>query len=261
MYQKTGFFQRSLLRETSDGLTMGGGCINKHGGLKTSYAWPARFMSRLYGKRWQLLSFNTSAAAKTWHRDILTHLRSCTCSWNIRFRHPAGTSPPALRSTVQGAIVLWSCLLLKFTSSATALSPHSPLWVQLPRPDCTAVRRGTRCGGRGTLGCPPVLAQISICEWNPAVNKPSAPSSALRLQLGLQKLVSYLALLNSAWTIIPGELPERAKEFSLYITGWCLHKSSHGIWQVAFQQGSGLGLMAARRLLPVSNHLQPFDNH
>lgn len=173
-------------------------------------------------------------------------------SWNLTSRlmkHGAGSDCSAI------LLAAW------FTSSATALSPHSPLWVQLLRPDCTPVRRGTRCGGRGTLGSPPVLAQISICEWNPAVNKPSAPSSALRLQLGLQNLVSYLALLNSAWTIIPGELPERAKQFSLYITGWCLHKSSHGIWQVAFQQGSGLGLMAARRLLPVSNHLQPFDNH
>lgn len=49
------------------------------------------------------------------------------------------------------------------------------------------------------------------------MNKPSGPSSALRLQLGLQNPLSYLTLLNSAWTIIPGELSERAKEFSLYI--------------------------------------------
>lgn len=57
-----------------------------------------------------------------------------------------------------------------------------------------------------------------------------------------------LALLNSGpgWTIIPGELPERAKQSSLYITGWCLHKSSHGIWQGACQRRSGPGSNAAR---------------
>lgn len=184
MYQKTCYFQRSFLRETSEGLTMGG-CINKHGGLKTSYAWPARFMSRLYGKRWQLLSFNTSAAAKSWHRDILTHLRPCTCSWNIRFRHPAGTSPPAPWSSVQAAIVLRSwmqltgprcCLIYVLGDSFSATFPSvSPT---------AAARLHSRPSGNTlwwpwTLGCPPVLVQISICEWNPARNKPSAPSSVL----------------------------------------------------------------------------------
>lgn len=131
MYQKTRYFQRSFLRETSEGLTVGG-CINKHGGLKTSYAWPARFMSRLYGKRWQLLSFNTSAAAKTWHRDILTHLRPCTCSWNIRFRHPAGTSPPALWSTVRGAIVLWSLNAAHWATLLLDLRPRRQLYRHIP---------------------------------------------------------------------------------------------------------------------------------
>lgn len=82
-----------------------------------------------------------------------------------------------------------------------------------------------------------LCSQISICEWIPVVNKPSGPWFALWLQLWMQHLLSYLALLNSApaWTIIPGEPSERAREFCLYITGWCLSKSSHGIRQAACQ--------------------------
>lgn len=61
---KTGFSHWSFEENLQRALTMGG-CINKHGGLKTSCAWPARFMSRVYGERWQLLSFNTSSLRRS----------------------------------------------------------------------------------------------------------------------------------------------------------------------------------------------------
>ena len=49
----------------------------------------------------------------------------------------------------------------------------------------------------------------------------------------------FFATLNDyapAWScLIPGVPSEGAKEFSLYISGWCLQKSSDGIWQGACQ--------------------------
>lgn len=58
-----------------------------------------------------------------------------------------------------------------------------------------------------------------------------------------------------------GTVWKSQRVLSLYITGWCLHKSSHGIWQAACQYGSAPGLTAAQGLLPVSNHLEHFDSH
>lgn len=78
---KTSFSYWSFEESLQRALTMGG-CINKHGGLKTSCAWPARFMSRVYGKRRQLLSFNTSSlrrsenvAQRDSHSSLVVHLR------------------------------------------------------------------------------------------------------------------------------------------------------------------------------------------
>lgn len=101
----------------------------------------------------------------------------------------------------------WATPLAWFTSPPTALSPHSALWVQVPQP----AKHSHPSGGTHTAETDGHLdlhlrSQISTYERNPVVNKPSGPSSALGLQLGLQHLLSYLALLISgpAWTIIPG---------------------------------------------------------
>ena len=77
------------------------------------------------------------------------------------------------------------------------------------------------------------------------MNKPSGsrPSAGLGLQLGLHPHSTpspLFATLNDyapAWScLIPGVPSEGAKEFSLYISGWCLQKSSDGIWQGACQR-------------------------
>ena len=153
---------------------------------------------------------------------------------------PAGNLSPAFRSAVETAIILWLWPVISslgrtaawFTSFPIALSAHSALLVQAPH---SSVGEHT-VATAGHLDVH-LCSQISICVRKPADNKPSGPSSALRLQLGLQHLLSYLALLNSGpgWTIIPGELAKRAREFCLYITEWCLHRSSQGVWQAACQ--------------------------
>lgn len=70
----------------------------------------------------------------------------------------------------------------------------------------------------------------------------SRASSGLGLQLGLHPPstpLSVFAMLNDyapAWSyLIPGVLSQRAKEFSLYISGRCLQKSSDDIWPGACQ--------------------------
>lgn len=218
---KTSFSYWSFEGNLQRALTMGG-CINKHGGLKTSCAWPARFMSRVYGERWQLLSFNTSSlrrsenlAQRDFYSSLVAHLR-------LEYALPPSSSPPAWWSTGHSGF----SLILNAAHRA-ALLLDLPPWRQLYRhiplggskcPDSTEQPSiGEQAVAPEEHSDVHLCSQISICDWNPAVNKPSGPSSALRLQLGLQNLLSYLALLNSAWTIIPGELSERAKEFSLYI--------------------------------------------
>lgn len=83
-----------------------------------------------------------------------------------------------------------------------------------------------------------------MCQWNSVVNKAcsSGPSPWLGLQLLLHPPPSstyihiFLTFLNdyapARTYLIPGVRPEEAKKFSLYISGWCLQKSSDGIWQV-----------------------------
>lgn len=201
-----------------------GGCINKHGGLKTSCAWPARFMSRVYGERRQLLSFNTSSlrrsenvAQRDSHSSLVVHLPEI-CASAIQLQthllpdEAGGQSgfSPILNAAHRAALLL-------------DLRPRRQLYRHIPLgeskcPDSTEQPSiGEQAAAPEEHLVVHLCSQISICDWNPAVNKPSGPSSALRLQLELQNLLSNLALLNSAWTIIPGELSERAKEFSLYI--------------------------------------------
>lgn len=60
----------------------------------------------------------------------------------------------------------------------------------------------------------------------------------LGYQLGLHPLTVFAGLNDyaPAWSyLIPGVPSERAKAFSLYISGRCLQKSSDGIWQRACQ--------------------------
>lgn len=61
---------------------------------------------------------------------------------------------------------------------------------------------------------------------------------------------SVFAKLNDhapAWSfLIPGVLSPRAKEFSLYISGRCLQKSSDGIWQEACQH-CAVGVCSTRK--------------
>lgn len=161
---KTSFSHWSFEENLQRALTMGG-CINKHGGLKTSCAWPARFMSRVYGERWQLLSFNTSSlrrgenlARRDSRSSLVVHLR-------LKCVLPPSSWKPTWRLKKHGAEWFFSdpeCSSLgrvaaRFTSSATALSPHSSQWVQASRLEGTTIYRGAGGGGRGTLGCPPVL--------------------------------------------------------------------------------------------------------
>lgn len=137
-------------------------------------------------------------AAKTWHREplyssLVAHLR-LKYSPSLQLETHL---PPS--STVERAIILWLWPVTSslghtaawFTSFPTALSPHAALWVQGPQPGGSHPSGNTLWRPRDTW-----TSTCAICEWNPAVNKPSGPSSALRLQLGLQHLLFYLALLN-----------------------------------------------------------------
>lgn len=192
-------------------------------------------------------SFHSTPArcvrAKTWHREPLTHLWSRTCAWNIC---PPSSWKLTSRLPKRGGESDYSVIVTCDQLSG----PHCCTIYVLPdsfiaslcsgSPGATARQHSHPSGN--TLWRPrdtgmSTCAQISICEWIPVVNKPSGPWFALWLQLWMQHLLSYLALLNSApaWTIIPGEPSERAREFCLYITGWCLSKSSHGIRQAACQ--------------------------
>lgn len=201
-----------------------GGCINKHGGLKTSC---------LACKIYEPCVWRAMTAPFIQHQLAAPQRKLGPERFSLIFgRAPAPEIcasaiqlkthlPPDEAGDRSGFFLIlnaahWSALLLD-------LRPRRQLYRHIPLgeskcPDSTI---------RPSIGEQAVApeehlevhlcSQISICDWNPAVNKPSGPSSALRLQLGLQNLLSYLALLNSAWTIIPGELSERAKEFSLYI--------------------------------------------
>lgn len=216
------FFLLILWGEPSEGPNHGG-CINKHGGLKKSCAWPARFMSRVYGVRWQLLSFNTSSlrrsenlAQRDSHSSLVVHLR-------LKYALPPSSWKLTSHLMKQGTAVVFLWSWMQLTALLLDLRPRRQLYRHIPLGE-SKCPDSTIQPSIGEQAVAPeehlevhLCSQISICDWNPAVNKPSGPSSALRLQLGLQNLLSYLALLNSAWTIIPGELSERAKEFSLYI--------------------------------------------
>lgn len=110
------------------------------------------------------------------------------------------------------------------------------------------------CGGLCVAG-PPVCADIPVWLWLPVYVSGTLQwisFAAVGHHLGLSYSLCctlpepplhffffFFAMLNdyvpARTYLIPGELPAGAKEFSLYISGWCLQKSSDGIWQVVCQ--------------------------
>lgn len=171
-------------------------------------------MSRLHGRRWQLLSFHTSSLRRS--KNLAQSASSSSLPAHLRLKYSSW------KLTSHLAKLRWRRERLFCDGD-----PWSAHWAT-PLPDLRPLRQlyrhtllcESKCRGppaqSSVWGTHPaetnghldlhLRSQISTYERNPVVNKPSGPSSALGLQLGLQHLLSYLALLNSgpAWTIIPG---------------------------------------------------------
>lgn len=104
---------------------------------------------------------------------------------------------------------------------------------------------------RSLYGGPPVLSNPPVRLWLPVCVSGTLQWIKLaavghHLGLGysfccslrplLHIYIFFLTFLNdyapARTYLIPGVRSEEAKKFSLYISGWCLQKSSDGIWQV-----------------------------
>lgn len=133
--------------------------------------------------------------------------------------------------------------------SLTDLSPRRTRWVQVLQrcsnyPSSRELWRSLYVG-------PPVLANPPVRLWLPvyvseALQWIELAAVGHHLGLGysfcstllplLHIYIFFLTFLNdyapARTYLIPRVLPEEAKKFSLYISGWCLQKSSDGIWQV-----------------------------
>lgn len=159
--------------------------------------------------------------------------------------------PPTKHKSFNGIRNNWGGNSVWFTPLVTDLSPRRTPWVKVSQPHSNYPSSKTLwwrlCGWSTCVHWYTSLTVTpSICQWNIAVNKlcSSGPSPGLELQLVLHPPRTsspffFFAMLNdyvpARTYLIPGELPAGAKEFSLYISGWCLQKSSDGIWQVVCQ--------------------------
>lgn len=174
-------------------------------------------MSSLHGRRWQVLSFHTSSLRRS--KNLAQSASSSSLPAHLRLKYSPSVQ---LETQLPPCEARWRRERLFCDGD-----PWSARWAT-PLPDLRPLRQlyrhtllcESKCRGppaqssvRGTHTAETdghldlhLRSQISTYERNPVVNKPSGPSSALGLQLGLQHLLSYLALLNSgpAWTIIPG---------------------------------------------------------
>lgn len=189
-------------------------------------------MSSLHGRRWQVLSFHTSSLRRS--KNLAQSASSSSLPAHLRLKYSPSVqlenSPPHL-ATRGGGESDYSVMVTPDQLTGPHRLPDLRPLRQLYRhtllceskchsPPSTVIRQGGTHAAEtdGHLDLH-LRSQISTYEGNPVVNKPSGPSSALGLQLGLQHLLSYLALLISgpAWTIIPGGNCLKEPQSSVYI--------------------------------------------